>query len=94
MKNAWKAEPALISGFVAAVLVLLVAFNIPITDAQQQAVLGLTAAALMLLQAGITRQNVYAPDTVKNVALDNRSSGYEAGTTNSGLPGLILDGPP
>jgi hypothetical protein len=54
----WKTEPALISGLVAAALVLAVSFGAPISDDQQKAVLGFTAAALMLLQAVVTRQNV------------------------------------
>lgn len=56
--NIWQLEPAMISGLVAAVIVLLVAFNVPISEDQKSAILGFTAAALMILQGLITRSQV------------------------------------
>lgn len=59
-----KAEPAAFGGAVTAliqaIIGALVAFNIPLTDAQQQAVLGLTGAvvSLTVLVAVVIRQNV------------------------------------
>jgi hypothetical protein len=63
----WQTEPALISGLVAAGLVLAVSFGAPISDDQQKAVLGFTAAALMLLQAFVTRQNVVPTAVVEDI---------------------------
>lgn len=41
-----KDEPALVAGLAQAVLVLLVVFGVPLTDAQVAAILGVTAALL------------------------------------------------
>ncbi len=54
----WLAEPARIVGLVTAVLALLVAFNVPVTDAQQQAITGIVVAVLVLIGAEITRARV------------------------------------
>lgn len=51
-------EPALITGMVTAVLVLLVTFGVPISDEQQKAILGLFSAALMLSGALYVRSKV------------------------------------
>jgi uncharacterized membrane protein (UPF0136 family) len=54
----WRREPALITGFVQAILVLAVAFGLNVTVEQQGAILAFTAAALALVGAGITRSRV------------------------------------
>ena len=58
MKN----EPAItvgsVSAAVAAVLALLVAFGVPLDDAQQKAILGVVAAAGPIVAALITRRFV------------------------------------
>lgn len=48
-------EPALITGFVSAVMILLVAFGVPITDDQRTAVLGLFAAGVALAGSILVR---------------------------------------
>jgi hypothetical protein len=59
-----KTEPALIVGaitaFITAVIAVLVAFNVEMTQAQQNAILGVTAptVGVILLAAGIIRQFV------------------------------------
>lgn len=57
MKNFWKAEPALILGFVQAVLALAITFGIGLTVEQVGAILAASAALLGLL----TRSQVTAP---------------------------------
>lgn len=49
-----KAEPALVAGFLQALLALLLAFGVPLSDEQVGAILALSAAAL----AFIVRQRV------------------------------------
>ena len=62
MKN----EPAItvgsVSAAVAAILALLVAFGVPLDDAQQKAILGVVAAAGPIVAALITR-NFVSPAT-------------------------------
>ena len=48
-----KEEPALIVGVVTAVIVLLVAFGVPISEDQRAAVVGVTAAVLALFGGGV-----------------------------------------
>lgn len=61
-------EPALtvgaVTGFVTAVLGLLVAFGLPVTDGQQSAILGITAVLAPVVAAWFIRGRVYAPQTV------------------------------
>lgn len=44
-----KDEPVIVAAFVQAVLALIVAFGIPLTDEQVAAILGVTAAALAFI---------------------------------------------
>ena len=53
-----KAEPALVAGVVQAVLALLLAFGVPLSDEQVGAILALSAAVL----AVAVRQNVTPTD--------------------------------
>jgi hypothetical protein len=57
IKNIWKSEPALILGFVQAVLALAITFGIGLTVEQVGAILAASAALLGLL----TRSQVTAP---------------------------------
>lgn len=54
----WAAEPALWVGLVQAVLILLVAFGVPLTVDQKAAVIGLTSAVLAVIGAVVTRSQV------------------------------------
>ena len=56
--NVLKLEPAVITGAVAAVITLLVAFGIPLTEDQKVAVLGVIAPLLALAQGLIVRAAV------------------------------------
>lgn len=58
MKDLLKVEPALVTGAVSAILVLVTAFGLPLTEDQKAAVLGSIVPVLVLLQALITRAQV------------------------------------
>jgi purine-cytosine permease-like protein len=66
--NANSSEPALSVGAVAAavgaVLTLLVAFGVDLTEAQTEAILGVVLVAGPLVLAAITRSKVYSPSSV------------------------------
>lgn len=49
MLNRIRTEPALVAGLVQAVLALLLAFGVPMSEAQTGAILALSAAILALL---------------------------------------------
>lgn len=53
-----KLEPALVSGAVAAIVTLVVAFGVPLTVEQKAAILGVIAPVIALVQAVATRQVV------------------------------------
>jgi hypothetical protein len=54
----WLREPARIVGLVTAVLALLVAFGVGVTEHQQEAVVGVVSALLILLGGEVTRSRV------------------------------------
>lgn len=60
MIDLWRHEPALIIGFVQALIALAVAFGLNLTPEQ----VGGIVAALTALAAFIVRSNVYAPANV------------------------------
>ncbi len=61
---------AYITAAVSAALALLVAFGVSLTPDQQTAVLG-AAAVLAPIAAGIIiRQNVYSPDTTRDIQIE------------------------
>lgn len=47
-----RSEPALVAGFLQALLALLLAFGVPLTDVQVAAILGLSAALLAFVVRG------------------------------------------
>ena len=51
-------EPALVTGIVSAVIILLVTFGAPITQDQSTAILGLVSAAIALIGSVIVRSRV------------------------------------
>ena len=57
-----KVEPALVTGAVSAILVLVTAFGIPLSEDQKAAVLGSIVPVLVLVQALVTRGQV-TPNT-------------------------------
>lgn len=56
--NILKVEPALVTGAVSAILVLVTAFGLPLTEDQKAAVLGTIVPVLVLVQALVTRGQV------------------------------------
>ena len=56
--NILKVEPALVTGAVSAILVLVMAFGLPISEDQKAAVLGSIVPVLVLVQALVTRGQV------------------------------------
>ena len=56
--NILKVEPALVAGAVSAILVLVTAFGLPLTEDQTAAVLGSIVPVLVLVQALVTRAQV------------------------------------
>jgi hypothetical protein len=66
MKHLMAIEPVMVTNLVAALMALLVAFNVPLTDDQRQAVMQLVGAivAIYLGSALVARSRVYSPATV------------------------------
>lgn len=88
MGGAWKAEPVVIVQFVAALLTVGIAFGMPITDAQREAVLQFVGvlAPIVIAATIMMRQNVFAPDTVEGIktaaakqVIAADQNGYESG---------------
>ncbi len=83
-----KSEPALTVGSVTALFTALlgmaVAFGADISDEQKNALLGAVTAAvpIILVMAGIIRQVVYSPNTVRQI----KAASVKAGETDSPAP--------
>ena len=56
--NILKVEPALVTGAVSAILVLVTAFGLPLSEDQKAAILGSVVPVLVLVQALVTRGQV------------------------------------
>ena len=56
--NILKVEPALVTGAVSAIIVLVAAFGLPLSEDQKAAVLGSIVPVLVLVQALVTRGQV------------------------------------
>jgi uncharacterized membrane protein len=82
----WSKSPARIVAFVAAVLVLLVAFGVQITTGQSEAILGAVGALITLLGGEITRSQVTSPNTVAELKTGNALSGPSNATTGPVTP--------
>lgn len=67
--NILKIEPALVAGAVSAVLVLVTAFGLPLTEDQKAAILGSIVPVLVLVQALVTRGQV-TPNTKVDAIVD------------------------
>lgn len=66
--NILKVEPALVTGAVSAILVLVTAFGLPLSEDQKAAVLGSIVPVLVLVQALVTRAQV-TPNAKVNALL-------------------------
>ena len=67
--NILKVEPALVTGAVSAILVLVTAFGLPLSEDQKAAVLGSIVPVLVLVQALVTRGQV-TPNTKVDAIVD------------------------
>ncbi len=67
--NIWQAEPAVIVAFVEAIIVLLVAFGVPITSDQKVAIIGLTSAVLAVIGGFVVRSQVTPTTKVDQLVL-------------------------
>lgn len=81
-----KSEPLItvgaIGSVVGALIILLRSFGAPVTDDQQNAILGFIAVAAPLIVALVGRQFVFAPQTTKDIADEQ----YIAGTKGKEQP--------
>ena len=71
--NILKVEPALVTGAVSAVLVLVTAFGLPLSEDQKAAVLGTIVPVLVLVQALVTRAQVVPVAKVDEYAGTHRA---------------------
>lgn len=87
----WKSEPARVVGFVTALVAVLAAFGLPITDDQQVKLIAAVAAALFLLgSAEVTRSAVYSPRT----HTDEVGAAYNAGHADGVETAAVRNGQP
>ena len=72
MKHLMDIEPVLVSNLVAAAIAVAVAFGAPITQEQQQAVLGLVAVIVAIFFGGavVARNRVYSPATMRKMVAE------------------------
>jgi len=74
VKKAMDAEPVMVMAFVGALLGLLVAFNVPISSDQTDAIMRFVEAALPLvppiLAAVVARNRVYSPATMRKIVAE------------------------
>lgn len=75
------AEPARLVGAitaaVTAIIALLVAYGLDISESQQAGILGVVAVAAPLIAALVIRGNVYAPDTAAEMETDAYKNGLD-----------------
>lgn len=62
-----------ITGLASAVIAVLVAFAVPLSQGQQVAILGLVAVVAPLVVAGVARRKVFAPATVRTLLANRRA---------------------
>lgn len=77
-----KREPALVSGFIAAVIALVTAFGMDLTNDQVGAIMAVTAALLAVL----TRQQVTPAVEVLAQCVDGKAVAGEASALSNGTP--------
>ena len=69
--NILKVEPALVTGAVSAILVLVAAFGLPLSEDQKAAILGSIVPVLVLVQALVTRGQV-TPNAKVDAKVDSK----------------------
>lgn len=79
MTNIFSKEPALITGLAAAVIALLVAYGVNITDVQTAAIMGAIGAVIALVQALVTRQQVVPAEAAEALISDAEAKAYTDG---------------
>lgn len=79
-----QSDPAGLYGSLAAVLgailALLTAFGVPLTQTQEEAILGLFVVAGPLVTAWLIRRKAWAPDSVESVTREAYQQGREDGS--------------
>jgi hypothetical protein len=80
------APVSLLLGGVGSILALLVAFNVPLTQTQQAAILGVVPFVVAVAVWLWGRRQVFSPKTVRAMVMDEKAASYEAGirATTSG----------
>lgn len=75
MRKLMDTEPVLIMNLIAAAIALLVAFNVPMSQGQQQAIMGLVAAICAIYFGGavVARNRVYSPSTVRRLMAETEA---------------------
>lgn len=72
-------EPSVVTGFVAAVLALLVAYGVTVTDAQNAAIMGIAAAIIALVQAFVTRSQVIPTKEAEAIISETETKAFNDG---------------
>ncbi len=67
-------EPALIIGAVTAIIALAIAFGAPVTQQQQESIVGAVIALIPVVLA--IRQSVFAPATVERIEAQAARTGH------------------
>lgn len=69
MKSLWNVEAVMVSQLIAAILMLLVAFGVPMTEQQRQAVMQVIGAVLPILVAAgvLARSQVWSRSSVEKI---------------------------
>ena len=86
MHRLMQLEPVLVTQLVASVLALAVAFGVPVTEEQRQAILQVVGiiVAIFLGGAVVARSKAYAPATVER----EKAAAYEQGVQATRLSSL------
>ena len=69
MRHLMQIEPVMVTNLIAAAIALLVAFNVPVSPDQRDAILQITAALIAIYfgQSMVARSRVYSPATVERM---------------------------
>ncbi len=94
--NPFESEPVVTTGVIMAIIYIAVAFGAPISAEQQRTMQDQLPVVLPAFAAFIAaiRQMVYAPDTARNIAVENVQKGYNAATAGKREPLPSLSPPP
>ena len=77
-----------ITGAATAIIALLVAFGLDLTQEQQAAILGVVAVVAPVVAGVVIRQHVYPPATVDRIEARAVEQGYVEGRTDASMDGV------